>query len=116
LENIAIIKEVHEHLATKEAQKLADEYLQKINISKIGLFRPVDCSQLELFYVAFIRALMSKEKDIMIITPFSIINNLGDIAIIIEKINILNDKKNIFILDTNINKIHYKEDLCPIIE
>jgi len=63
-----------------------------------------------------IRALMTKENNILIVYPISIIENFNDIEIIIKNINLLNDNKNIIILDTITNETHYKGCLCHIIK
>jgi len=114
--NIALIKEVHEHLATPLAQKEASDYLKKIGLDDIGLKRVSECGNLEIFYVMFIRALMSKEMTVIIISPFLITTNVGDMKSIINNLSILNSEKNILILDLDSNKIDYKDCLCNIIE
>lgn len=116
LENIALIKEVHEGLSIKKAETLALEMLEKINLISIAQSRSSQLTQQEIFYVIFIRAMMTKESKIYITTPFSLINNLRDITILINDIMILDSKKEIFILDIIINEIHYKETTCNIIK
>ena len=116
IENIAIIKEVKELMSTKEAHGLALDLLKKINLENISAKRTTTCSAQEEFYVMFIRALMTRERTIIIQRPFSIINNLRDINTLIKNIEILNKDKDIIILDTIINKIHYKECSCSMIK
>jgi ABC-type lipoprotein export system ATPase subunit len=116
IENIALIKEVHEFLNTKDAQEIADEYLSKIDLSNIALNRIEQCTQLETFYVMFIRALMSKRKNIIIIKPFSLINNLINIHTISDVINKINNEKNIFSFDSVSNEMHYKGYPCLTIK
>jgi len=116
LENIALIKEVHEHLSTQKAQKIAKEMLKKINQEHISLFRVSACTPIEIFYTQFIRALMMKEKKIIIVTPFSLIDNLRDINAIINNIKILSSKKDILLLDMLSNENHYEGSLCSIVK
>lgn len=116
LENIAIIKEVHEYFKTKDAQNLASEYLKKIGAENIALYRIEQCNQLEIFYVMFIRALMSKRENIIIVKPFSLINNLINIHTICDIMNKVNNNKNIFIFDSLANEIHYKGYPCLTIK
>jgi len=116
IENIALIKEVHERLSIEKAENIAKEYLEKIGISDIGLNRLNECNSLEIFYVMFIRALMSKEMNVIIVTPFSLISNLRDIQPIIDSIEILNEGKNILIFDNITNKSHYEGSSCPIVK
>ena len=116
LENIALIKEVHEFLPTPIAQKEASEYLNKIDLQDIGLNRLTQCSSLEIFSVSLIRALMTKEMDVIIVAPFHLVNNLRDINTILTTIEKLGNKKNILILDTISNETHYKGCLCNIVK
>jgi len=116
LENIAIIKEVHFWMNTKEAQLLAKEFLDKIGLVHIGEYRLHQCSLQERFFVILIRALMTKEKKIIIKMPYAILYNLRDMRNICQKIDSLNSDKDIIILDTFNNEINYKEALCNIIK
>jgi ABC-type lipopolysaccharide export system ATPase subunit len=116
LENIALIKEVHEHMPTEQAQEQAKEYLKKIELEDIGLNRLNQCNTYEVFCISFIRALMTKEINIIIISPFHLIDNLRDIETIVDTIQKLEVKKNILILDTLSNEIHYKDSLCNIVK
>ncbi|MDA3909557.1 MAG: hypothetical protein PF437_10780 [Sulfurimonas sp.] len=116
LENIALIKEVHEHMPTKKAQEEAKESLKKIELENIGLNRLNQCNSYEVFCVCFIRALMTKESDVIIVTPFHLIDNLRNIKTIISIVEKLQVKKNILILDTISNEIHYKDSSCNIVK
>jgi len=116
-ENIAIIKEVHELLSIKKAEELANEYLEKINISHISLQRVQNTNSIDIFYTMLIRALMSKQKNIIIIAMPLIVNDIKYLNDILNNINILNaNYKNILILDTITNEHYYKGCLCPIIK
>ncbi len=109
VENIALLKEVQEFMPTKEAQEEGLALLSKLKLSHIGMQRVAQCKSVELFYVMFIRAMMSKKSHIIIDMPYTIIHNLQEIEKVISNIEILNDsKKNIFILDTLNHKIRYK--------
>ncbi len=115
LENIALIKEVHQHTPIQEAEEEAQYYLAKIKLDNISKNRIVQCSKLEIFYVMLIRALMTNENNIVILLPFSITNDLTDVKGFIDKIEVLNNK-NILILDLHTNKSKYKDTLCNIIK
>jgi ABC-type lipoprotein export system ATPase subunit len=117
VENIALIKEFHEHMATSQAQNLAKEYLQTLELAHIGSYRVNQCSSLELFYVMVVRALMSHKKDIFILTPLLLIKDIDSMNAIIETLEKLNDgKKRITIVDTFSNKLYYEGCRCNIIE
>lgn len=117
LENIALIKEFHKHIPTSQAQTLAKGYLQKLQLSHIGTYRANQCNSLELFYVMFIRALMSQRKEILIVTPLLLIKKIERMDAIIETLEKLNDgSKEIVILDTIANEIYYKGCRCNTIK
>lgn len=116
LENIALIREVHEHMPTLQAQEEAKEALKKIDLQNIAFYRLNQCSSYEIFCVCLIRALMTKEMNVIIVSPFHLIDNLRDIQTIVSTIEKLEVKKNILILDTSSNEIHYKESSCNIVK
>ena len=116
VENIALIKEVNFLMPTKKAQAIAWEYLKRLGLSHIGNYRINQCSAIEIFYVMFIRALMTKEKTIIIKTPYAILESLREIKFIFNNIEMINDNKNILILDTLNNQIHYEGCSCNIVK
>ncbi|WP_373004709.1 hypothetical protein [Sulfurimonas sp.] len=116
LENIALIKEVHEHMPTELAQKEAKESLKKIDLENIAFNRLNQCNSYEVFCVCLIRALMTKESDVIIVSPFHLIDNLRDIKTIVSAIDKLKVMKNILILDTISNETHYKDSSCNIVK
>jgi len=116
LENISLIKEVNFDMSIKDAHILANEFLDKIGLSYIGRFRINQCELSEIFFVLLIRALMTKERLVIIKLPYRLLYTLADIKNICQKIEILNNNKDILILDTFNNKINYKETICNIIE
>jgi len=117
LENIALIQEVHAQMPTKQAQDLAKQYLLKIELESIGTKRINQCSSVEIFYIMCIRALMMEEKKIIIKTPYTLVENLRDIASVLDNIAKLNyENKEILILDTQNNQIHYKGCQCNIVK
>ncbi len=116
LENIALIKEVHEHLPTKSAQAEAREALAKIELEKISLFRVNMCDAYEIFCVSLIRAMMSNDKRLIIISPLNLLDSLSSIDDLVDIINKLQMNKDILILDTLSNETHYKEASCNIVK
>ena len=116
LENIALIKEVHELISIDEAEEIANKALSKIGLSNIGLFRLNQCSSMDVFYVMLIRALMTKEMNVIIVTPFALIKNIRNIKKVIDNINILNSEKTIYLLDDIANETHYKGCSCHIVK
>ena len=64
----------------------------------------------------YIRALMTKEKIILIKMPLSIIDKWKNIASVIDKVSNISTTKEIVILDTIHNEIHYRGSLCNIVK
>ena len=107
LENIALIREVHQHKSIQDAQKEAKNCLNKINKTDIGLKRLHQVSEVEMFYVMVARAMMSDEDKIVLINPLAILQHVEYLAIAMKNLAILNDNKNIIILENDINRFHY---------
>jgi len=107
---------VHEFISAKDADNIAKNYLEKINLLSISYKRPIKCTDTEELYVMIIRALMAKDKKIFISNPVHLLNNLKDITDIIKDIKNIIDDKNIMILDIYSNEIHYEGCSCNIIK
>ena len=116
IENISLIKEVHEFMPRLQAQEIAISLLSKVGLNHIKSYRQNQCSTVEIFYVMFLRALMSREKNIFIEVKHSVLETLKDINNVFESINLLKADKNIFILDLLENEDYYKGTLCNIIK
>lgn len=116
LENIGLIKEVHDNLSINKAENLALEMLKKIGLEDIALKRENSCSRVEILYVMLIRALMTQEKSVIIKLPSSILDDLQEINKVVDNISLLKASKNIFFVDLKINKIHYEGCQCNIIK
>jgi len=114
VENIALIKEVKEGYSRKKAESLALEYLQRIGLTKIATLRVSSCSINELFDVMFIRAMMTKEHSIVIVSPLVIVKNPREIKTLFEHIDKLKGEKKVLILDTIANKNLYEGLVCNI--
>ncbi len=111
VENIALIKEVHIGLSVDKAEGIAKESLEKIGLLDIALMSIDKCSDLEIFYVMFIRALMMNRGTILVESPYLILEEIINIEILDE----LNQDKDIIILDTFENETKYEDYRCNII-
>lgn len=114
-ENIALIKETHENLNTISAEAEATKELEKIGFSAIVKKRISECNTEEIFFTMLIRALMTKERSVIIVSLLSLIGDFADIKSTIDKISILNSSKNLYVLDLFSNEVHYK-NLIPQME
>lgn len=100
----------------QKAEELAQQMLEEIELSSIALYREPQCSDRELFYVMFIRALMSKEQTIIIESPHTLLNDLNEMQKIFNSMSLLNREKTVLILDIINNRIYYEGCLCNITE
>lgn len=116
LENIAIIKEVHANKPVIEAEQEVLEFLKLISLEEIAKKRVPECSEFEIFCTMLLRAIMSDNQKILIVTPFSLITTLTGVKEIADVIYKLNTKKDIIIVDMKNNKTNYEEELCHIVE
>ena len=116
IENISLIKEVREFTPRLEAQKIASDLLSKAGLKHIESYRENQCSIVEIFYVMFIRALMTRDENIFIEVQHSVLESLKDINSVFKSINLLKGDKNVFILDLLENEDYYKGTLCNIIK
>ena len=116
LENIAIIKEVHENMSVLEAEQLAEATLQSVGLKSLGVKRAEQCLTNEIFCVMLIRAMMCKENTIIIEYPELLLESLKDIGKMIDIIALLRSAKTIVFLDIKNNENYYKGSICNIIK
>jgi hypothetical protein len=103
-------------MPTDIAQNIANEYLEKINLSNIAYKRPIKCTNIEVLSSMLLRAIMCKNKTIILSNPIHLLNNLKDIKDIIRDIKAVIGDKNIMLLDILSNEIHYEGCPCHIIK
>ena len=115
VENISLIKEVQEFMGIDEAQKLALEYLKTISYEAIARKRVNNCSEVEIFYVKFVRALFSDAQNIYITTPLAMLQSIDGIDEIVNNLLKYDTQKNIVILDLDSNEYKYKGSSCNTI-
>jgi ABC-type polar amino acid transport system ATPase subunit len=102
-------------MPTNTAQKLAKEYLKKINLLDIADKRPIQCTDTQKLSIMLLRALMCNNKTIFVSNPIHLLNNLKDIKDIIADIKGVAEGKHIMILDILSNEIHYEGCSCHTI-
>jgi ABC-type lipopolysaccharide export system ATPase subunit len=89
--NIALIKQYHENMPKKQAQRLAVEYLQRVGLEHIAYKRNPALNQEERFCVMLLRAAMVRDAMIVIDQPFKIIPHLKDIQYIMNALKKIDD-------------------------
>jgi len=115
-ENISIIKEIKHFMNVDEAQLLSLEYLKVLSYEDLAQKRLNECSKLEIFYVQFMRALMSDERCIVICMPYRMLQVTQRMEEIINNLLKYKGEKKIIILDFISHKERYEESLCNIVK
>ncbi len=118
IENISLIKEVHEHLSTPQAQQLATDALAKAGYGHLALLRNAQCSMVERFVVKLIRATMLQYDKIVISMPFNLIEDSKNIDFFLDLFRLLDITDKVMILDITTNRKNYTEvpEQCHITE
>ena len=80
--NIAMIKQYHENMPKRQAQRLAIEYLERFDLGYIANKRNPALTQEERFCVMLLRAAMVKDAMILVDQPFKIISHFKDMQFI----------------------------------
>jgi ABC-type cobalamin/Fe3+-siderophores transport system ATPase subunit len=108
VENISLVKQVHHFMSVKDSAKMALEYLSVVSCEHLANKEVDDSSELELFYVKFIRALLSDGKNIVILTPYRILEATQNMDEVINNLLKYNSEKKVTILDLVFNEHRYK--------
>jgi len=89
--NIALIKQYHEDMPSRQAQPMAVEYLGRIGLSHIAYKRNPALNHEERFCVMLLRAAMVQDAMILIDQPFKIIPHLKDTEFITTALKKIDD-------------------------
>lgn len=108
IENIALIKEAHEFMPTKEAQAVAMEALERLGYGHIAHRRSVDCTIRELFVAQLVRASMLQYAKIVIIRPFVMLKDTEEITMLLETLRAMKSACDCTVLDMKSNRSKYE--------
>jgi len=89
--NIALIKQYHENMPRRRAQRMVVEYLQRLGVGDIAYKRNPVLTQEERFCAMLLRAAMVKDAMILIDQPFKIIPHLKDVRLIVAALKKIDD-------------------------
>jgi ABC-type lipopolysaccharide export system ATPase subunit len=89
--NIALIKQYHENMPKRRAQRMVVEYLQRLGVGDIAYKRNPVLTQEERFCAMLLRAAMVKDAMILIDQPFKIIPHLKDVQLIVAALKKIDD-------------------------
>ena len=110
IENIALIKEVHEHLPRQRAHTLAMEAFRKTGYERIAHRRSAECNMEGRFVTQLIRATMVQYAKIVITTPFALLDDAKGIGFFTDLFSKLNITGEVIILDMQANRLKYEEE------
>lgn len=116
VENIALIKEVHERMEIGEAQRVAMGYLRDISLEHIADKRVNECTLLEILIAMIIRAMMTREASILIEVSHTIVDSVHEIEALFTIIKSLQIQKSVQFLDLIDNQTYYEGYRCNIIK
>ena len=108
IENIALIKEVHERLSRKEAHSVAKKALDAVGYGHIAHYRSVQCNIKELFIAQLVRATMLHYAKIVIIRPFVMLKDTEDIRTMADVVFQIAKAHECMVLDMKTNKSKYE--------
>jgi len=89
--NIALIKQYHENMPKRRAQRMVVEYLQRLGVGDIAYKRNPVLTQEERFCAMLLRSAMVKDAMILIDQPFKIIPHLKDVQLIVAALKKIDD-------------------------
>lgn len=89
--NIALIKQYHENMPKRRAQRMVVEYLQRLGVGDIAYKRNPVLTQEERFCAMLLRSAMVKDAMILIDQPFKIIPHLKDVRLIVAALKKIDD-------------------------
>lgn len=89
--NIALIKQYHENMPKHQAQQLAVECLQRLDLGHIANRRNPSLTQEERFCAMLLRAAMVQDALLVIDQPFKIIPHLKNIQYVLSALKKIDD-------------------------
>ena len=107
LENIALMLEYHKSYSISKAQQAVLKLMERSQTVGIKDKMVHELSKRDILIAKYLRAYVSSFDIILIVKPFSMLDNIDDIEVLFELFNIFNDKMT-KIVDLNSNQ-YYRE-------
>lgn len=95
-------------MPAKQAQTLAQEVLEQLGYGYISHLRSADCTRKERFVAQMVRASMVRYAKIVIVRPFVMLEDTGDIIMLLECLSKLEEENDYVILDMESNRSKYE--------
>ncbi len=117
VENIALIKEVHEGYSREAAHALAEEALESFDYGHISRLRSVNCNDGERFIAQLLRATMTQYDKIVIVRPFVMLRDTVEMEVMGASVYRIAQNRECIVLDMRSNRSKYEAggEMCHII-
>jgi len=110
LENIALIRQYHGRLSRRQAEDMAREYLQRLQVEDLAGRRNPSLREEERFCVMVLRAVMLEDSILVLDRPFEMMPALGESRFIYDIIHhVAEMHRECHIFDYFLNEGRYAE-------
>lgn len=111
-ENISLILEAHQGLKVQQAEHITNDKLKQLEQESIAEKRVHECDDLQRFAAQLIRADFLNSGSIFINQPFHLFTHLHTLYPLINLIERLQTKQQVFFVDLRSNQDHYQDKTC----
>ena len=108
IENIALMLEYNKNYSINKAEQAIFKLMKRFQIEGIKDKRVYELNKKDILIIKYLRAYVSSFDAILVVKPFSMLDNVEDIDVLFELFNIYNDKMT-KIVDLNSNQ-YYRDN------
>jgi len=105
IENIALMLEYNKNYSISKAEQAVFKLMKRFQIEGIKDKRVYELSKKDILIIKYLRAYVSSFDAILVVKPFSMLDNVEDIDVLFKLFNIFNDKMT-KIIDLNSNQYY----------
>jgi len=108
IENIALMLEYNKNYSISKAEQAIFKLMKRFQIEGIKDKRVYELNKKDILIIKYLRAYVSSFDTILVVKPFSMLDNVEDLDVLFELFNIYNDKMT-KIVDLNSNQ-YYRDN------
>ena len=108
IENIALMLEYNKNYSISKAEQAIFKLMKRFKIEGIKDKRVYELNKKDILIIKYLRAYVSSFDTILVVKPFSMLDNVEDLDVLFELFNIYNDKMT-KIVDLNSNQ-YYRDN------
>jgi len=105
IENIALMLEYNKNYSISKAEQAVFKLMERFQIEGIKDKRVYELNKKDILIIKYLRAYVSSFDAILVVKPFSMLDNVEDIDVLFKLFNIFNDKMT-KIIDINSNQYY----------